>query len=180
LALSQDDEKRLVAYAVLQLRLWRLYGENQTEEDLLQEAFLRVLAGKRNWFLAKEPFIKFMFGTIRSLVRDLRRTRRGPPAGKTISLEDFSDVAEGQLEQEAGGRLENLDTPEELLHAMQQFQALMKEFEDDSDGWCVLEYMRIDGLSAEEARAKLGLTPKEFDAIRKRIERRFTKIFFSH
>jgi DNA-directed RNA polymerase specialized sigma24 family protein len=183
LALSAEDEKRLLGYAVLQIRFWDINRKDLTEEDFLQEAFLRALSGKRRWYLGKELFVKFMFGVIRSLARDWRRATIGILSGKTTSIEELreaADHAEGALEAQAGGRLVTLDSPEELLHVKQRLEALQRELEDEPNAWCLLEYMYCDGLSAEEAQAKLGIGSTEFDALRKKIERRFRKIFFPH
>src|SRR5258706_3900063 len=102
LALSGEDEKRLIVYAAVQIRFWGLNRKDLTEQDFLQEAFLRVLSGKRHWYLSKEPFVKFMFGVIRSLARDWRRAKVGILGGKTVSIEELREAgdadADGVLE----------------------------------------------------------------------------------
>src|SRR5690349_7430628 len=86
-ALSKEDEKRLLGYAAVQLRMRQLSAKHLAEKDLLREACKRVLGLERKWRLGHEPFVKFMFGTIRSIARDLRRTNAGKLDARTTSLD---------------------------------------------------------------------------------------------
>ncbi len=176
---SEEDSKRLLGYAASQLRMRQIPSNHLTEEELVQNAFLAVLSGRRKWFLRREPFISFMFGVILSLARDVRRTKAGKLDKATASLDELrSRLDDGEL---IPGEMEvDLELPDEILQAKQQFEAFQRDFEDDYAAWCVLECMREKGLSGKETQKHLGISENEFNAARQRIGRRLNKFFFSH
>lgn len=179
-ALSQEDKVRLGAFAEMEARFRQRYAPGLTGKDLLNEAAVRVLEGKRNWPLRKIAFIGFMFGTVKSIAGDLKRTNEGKLRAAALTE---ADLRTGDDANEGINPIENLsaglDTPETFALAEDQLAAIQSEFEDDETAWYVLE-CAMEGYRPREIRERLNLSDHEFDAARKRIARRIAKFFLSH
>jgi len=123
--------------------------------DLLQEAFARVLNGTRHC-PPDVPFEVFMTGVMRSIRAEYRR--------RQVQLQMAL-----QRNGEAAGQGAAPD-PERSLLAEQELEAIGKLFADDPIVTHIISGLG-DGLSAEEIRAKYGLTHTEYDSGRKRMRR---------
>ena len=157
---SEMDFLRLKAIA-------RLYARGLPPDvdwdDLLQEAFTRVLVGARVKpdDIAMVPFIA---GTIRSLrSAHLRRAQRGETS-EAVAIEDPS---------EPGHDLELLDPapgPERSLIARQELEAVQRLFADDPLALKIIKGLG-DGMSAEQIRAATRISKVDYDSARKRMRR---------
>lgn len=177
-ALSLEDKIKLDVYANQQARIRQRYAPGISGKDLVREAAKRVFEGSRKWRMQKVRFLPFMFGVIRSIGSDLARTNSGKLAAASFS-DDLLPGSEGSARSHLGEHSVNLDTPEAIAIAKEQFKAFQSEFEDDESTWYVLECMAED-LSGPEIQKRLGMSDKEFDAARKKIARRVHKYFFSN
>jgi DNA-directed RNA polymerase specialized sigma24 family protein len=133
-------------------------------EDLLQEAFARVISGSR-----RRPqgvaMIAFMAGVMRSLKAEhWRRTQKASDYGQMTWLEE---------EQDVGDALERRDPfpdPERSLAALQELEAIDRLFADDHVALLIITGLG-DGLSAEEIRIGAGLSQTDYDSARRRMRR---------
>lgn len=130
-------------------------------DDLLQEAFTRVLVGVRIKpdGVAMVPFIA---GIIRSLRSAHLRRGFGRRSTEAIDLED-----------EPGHDLELVDPapdPERSLIAQQELDAIQRLFADDALALQIINGMG-DGLSAKQIRASSKISKVDYDSARKRIRR---------
>lgn len=179
-ALSTEDKIRLETYATQQARIRKKCAPGITGRDLLQDAWLATLEGRRKWHLRKVSFLTFMFGAVRSIASDLSRTNAGKLAAATVSEQELRLDEESS---ESSNPLEELsvtyDTPEAIAIATEQFAAFQNAFEDDEAAWYVLECVSED-LSGAEIQQRLGMSTKDFDAARHRITRRLRKFFLSN
>ena len=178
-ALSPEDKVKLDVYANQQARMRQRYAPGISGKDLVREAAKRVFEGSRKWRMQRVRFLPFMFGVIRSIGSDLARTN----SGKLAAASSSDDLLRGDEESRHPPRLDghsvNLDTPEAIAIAKEQFAGFQSEFENDESAWYVLECMAED-LSGPEIQQRLGMSDKEFDAARKKIARRVHKYFFSN
>ena len=179
-AMTQEDKIKLDIYAAQQVRLRQKYAPGVSGTELINEAMLRVYEGDRAWRLRKVPFLQFMIGTVRSIGGDLKRTNEGKIAAASISdgdIEQADDMPGPRLPLDH--RYMSLDTPEQIAIANEQLAAIQSDFEDDEPAWYVLE-CTIEGFSGPETQRRLGMTPKDFNAARKRIARRIPKFFLTN
>jgi DNA-directed RNA polymerase specialized sigma24 family protein len=122
-------------------------------EDLLQEAFMRVLAGRRKWpkSVAVEPFLA---GVMRSIAWDWQVERHEGVEVNETSYED----------QTASEKIDTLKT--------------IALFNDDSIAQKIIIAL-LDGARGEELRKLSGLTKTEYESKRAKIRRRIEKKMWS-
>lgn len=132
--------------------------------DLLQEAFARVLDGSRTR-PDGVPMVVFLAGVMRSIRADCcRRARRTSALLPRMIAE---------LELPAGPESEAGDPtpdPERGLIAMQQLAQIRRLFAGDHRALQILEGL-FEGWSAEEIRARYGMSTTDYDSTRRRIRR---------
>jgi RNA polymerase sigma factor (sigma-70 family) len=179
-AMSDDEKIAIRVFAVQQHRQYRFRDNVNTAEDLVSEAMLGILEGRRHWPRAKVGFASYLMAVINSIAKDWIRTTKGQWDAKLLH---DSDLRASDERDEKGSLLdnavENIDGPEELLIAQQTALTIQKEFENDEQAWLVLECAG-EGKSGPQIQEYLGLSAKEFDAIRKRITAHHRKILMSN
>ncbi len=137
------------------VKVARLYAARTAYgyEDLLQEAFSRVLAGDRRW-RSDLGVVTFFSGVMRSVAWEWKSN-----GGSTVEDAEFSD--EGA---EARGLLARLDV-----------QKVLSLFDDDQVAKALVTQMML-GANAEELQAICGLNRTEYESKRKKIRRRLEKL----
>ena len=155
-ALSKEDLYRLYRYANRVRRYPVIMATGMSSEDVLQEAFTRVLSGKRNWDQSAVPFVKYMMGVMKSM----------------ISHTQDSESNRLQIVKEVQERtpVTQVITPETILAATETLRSLEKHFAKDE---IALLYMmaRGEGIPLNEVASHLSLSANEVEAARKRVER---------
>lgn len=156
-ALSDADHKKLSLIA----RSWyRWRGEPfpgiTSPQDLLQEAFLRTLDGRRRWRKSKVDLVRHLDQAMRSISGHL--------------------VAKAEGEREGLAALPERRSPrlEDQVLARERIVAIEKMFSDDMMGLKVIR-CRAAGKGAEEIRSELSLNNTEYATICRRIVRKFAK-----
>jgi RNA polymerase sigma-70 factor (ECF subfamily) len=122
--------------------------------DLLQEAFARVLNGTRHR-PPGVPMDVFMTGVMRSIRSEYWRRKSQLEAAMSRRVPEESYTA---------------PDPERAVLAQEQLDEIGELFADDPVVTHILTGLG-DGLSAEEIRAKYGLSNTEYDSARKRMRR---------
>jgi DNA-directed RNA polymerase specialized sigma24 family protein len=167
------DDKRVISPADMALAL-KLVGETDllrlktiarlhsrglppdvSWEDLIQEAFARVLTGAR-----RQPegvtTIAFLAGVMRSLKAEhWRRVSRGSDYRPTDHDVEPWDPA---------------PDPEHSLNALQELAAIGRLFADDSVALQIIAGLS-EGLSAEQIRLASDISKTDYDSARKRMRR---------
>ncbi len=138
-------------------------------EDLLQEAFARVLAGTRRRPEGL-PVVAFLAGVMRSLRAEyLRHRRPGGERHDSTGIEEHLDPSS----EAASRRMEFRDTasdPALAVGALQEIAAIERLFAGDAVALCIIEGLG-QGLDAEQIRTAAGILPVDYDSARKRIRR---------
>ncbi|HEY0799199.1 MAG TPA: hypothetical protein VGD54_00035 [Steroidobacteraceae bacterium] len=135
-------------------------------DDLLQEAFTRVIVGSR---LQPEglTMLAFLAGIMRSLKSEhWRRALKGPDSPQTLRVDQGS---------EGSGSVELRDQtpgPERSLSAVQELTAIERLFTNDSLALQIIAGIR-DGLSPQQIRTTKGISKTDYDSARRRMRRRF-------
>lgn len=177
-ALSTDDKVKLEIFAAAHARWRQAYEPGIEGLELINEAARRIFDGTRKWKRRQISFLECMFGTIKSIAGDLKRTNEGQVRAVSRTEAELlvgvdSDDPINPIENISG----DLDTPEELAIAQDRLRAIQCEFENDETAWLVLQCLFVDNLSPGETRAHLGLSEQDFNAARRRIYNRIPKFF---
>jgi RNA polymerase sigma-70 factor (ECF subfamily) len=133
-------------------------------DDLLQEAFTRVLTGSRR-LPEGVTMVAFLAGVMRSLKSEhWRRALDGSGGRRTVqidrAIEDSRDV---ELCDPAPG-------PERSLSAQQELIAIQQLFATDPVALRIIACL-ADGLSAEQIRDSTGISRTDYDSARRRMRR---------
>jgi DNA-directed RNA polymerase specialized sigma24 family protein len=133
-------------------------------DDLLQEAFARVMSGSR-----KKPcdisMVAFLSGVMRSLRADhWRRVNLESPGGSLRRrLPDPGKAQEPEAQDAA-------PDPERALIAWQEMQSVARLFAGDSVALQIVSGL-AEGLSPEEIRTASGISKTDYDSARRRMRR---------
>ena len=126
-------------------------------EDLLQEATLRTLQGRRRWRKGVVALAKHLDETMRSVSGHLRASAP-------------SDPVEIDEETEARDR-----SARETLADRDLIERALLNFRDDKAALAVL-HLRAAGSTPSEIREEMGIGKTQYDTICKRIRRTVVKI----
>jgi DNA-directed RNA polymerase specialized sigma24 family protein len=133
-------------------------------DDLLQEAFARVMSGAR-----KKPdgvtMVAFLSGVMRSLrTEHWRRVQlESPDWSVRRRLRDFGNTLESETDGADPG-------PERALIAWQEMQSIARLFADDPLALQIVSGL-AEGLSPEEIRKASGICKTDYDSARRRMRR---------
>jgi DNA-directed RNA polymerase specialized sigma24 family protein len=167
-ALTAPQLVRLGKIAAFRHRSLGTRGVGRNEHDLLSDAIIATLEGRRKWFKAKVDFLSFLKGVMRSLASHIR-------AGK--ALDAFDEIAPNPVndEDDAEDVVEQIPTqapvdPERQLLAGDLDRQIRQHFNDDPEVLLIYEAF-LEKMKPAEIQACLGLTEKEYNAAAKRLRR---------
>jgi RNA polymerase sigma-70 factor (ECF subfamily) len=133
-------------------------------DDLLQEAFTRVLVGSRR----KPPdvaMVPFLAGIMRSLrAQHWQRAGRGAAAPATLRIDHARDLSRETALCDAAS------DPERSLIAQEQLDAIGKLFSGDPVALRIIAGL-AEGRSAAQIRAAMEISKTDYDSARKRMRR---------
>ena len=161
--LSDTDLLRLQALARLRARG---LPPGVGWSDLLHEAIVRALDGSRQW-PAGLPFLAFLSGVMRSLCDEMWRRRRRE-AELIVSADEVACA-----EAACPG-----PDQERVLAAAEAVSAIHRLFADDAIVLRIVSGL-AGGLTAEEIRAMLDLSPVAYDSARRRMRRALLRVGLS-
>jgi DNA-directed RNA polymerase specialized sigma24 family protein len=139
-------------------------------EDLLSEAVVRTLSGRRHWPL-DVPVETFIANAMRSIVFAARDS-------KEMSARDFSFDLDERLSPSPDAWQHGPPTPEEICLRRERrdlglaaIDFAREALRQDTEALNVLEGLAAD-MSAEETRAQLGIDLQTYKAARERVRYR--------
>jgi DNA-directed RNA polymerase specialized sigma24 family protein len=153
--LSEADQFRLERYAAK----W-CYFLNCEKEDLVQEAFVRLL-NERKWPRNIEP-MAVLIQTIRSVASQWHKRQPAAPDRELVSEDGEHIVPESQQEKR---------DPERTLIGKQDLQQVFSLFDDDPEAQTVAEGISV-GLEGTELCELADISAEELATVRRRIIRR--------
>jgi len=135
-----------------------------TWDDLLQEAFTRVLIGTR-----RQPegvtMVALLAGIMRSLrAEHWRRARHGPGSSDTLRIDQQRD-----LSREPALR-DPVPDPERSLMAREELRAIERLFTGDRIALRIIAGL-AEGRSAAQIRAAADISKTDYDSARRRMRR---------
>jgi len=136
--------------------------------DILSDAIIAILEGRRKWFKSRVTFLPFVLGVMKSLTSHIR-------TGK--ALDAFDEIAPNPVgeEDDAEDFVEQIPTaaridPERQLLAKDLDKEIRKRFKDDPEVLLIYEAF-LEKMTPAEIQACLGLSEKEYNAAAKRLRR---------
>lgn len=149
----------------------RLFGTQYSEPaDLIHEALTRCLDGRRNWPKAV-PFTVFLANAMKSIADADRNLHSSRFVISSALLETPSRPDPlGELGPKAPSAEDDCIALEDTRLAREQTEELKRFFADDPAALAVLSGW-LEGLSSKEAIEAQCITPKDYDAGRKRLSR---------
>lgn len=166
-ALTTEQMARLQKTARVRGAALAKTAPDRASEDLLQEALLRALDGRRSWPKNKIGFYEFLCGSMKSISFDWRKKVKSRPEGSLERPRDFEgddnlpDWIE-RIPSDANSVEENL-TNKEAVHELFDY------FKDDEDVTFILEGC-FEGLEKNEI-AQMGMEEAKFKAADRRLRR---------
>ncbi|HEX5370572.1 MAG TPA: hypothetical protein VFY10_14250 [Dehalococcoidia bacterium] len=166
-ALTDVQLVRLEKVSAFRHRSLGTRGAGRNEGDLLADAIIAVLEGRRKW-KTNIDFMTFLKGVMRSLASHIR-------AGKPVDA--FDDIAPNPAndDDETEDFVEQIPTaapvdPERQLLARQLDGQIREHFKDDPVELLVYESF-LEKMKPAEIQACLGIDEKEYNAAAKRLRR---------
>lgn len=150
-SLAVEHKTALVKVAAVYARR-TVYGY----EDLIQEAFMRVLDGRREWPRGIHA-VQFFRNVMRSIAWDWR----------VLNRDDETQLDETQLDETS--------SQEDRSIARIDAQKVVAYFDDDAIAQKILVGM-MDGMRGEDLRKLSGLSGTEYESKRAKIRRRLEKV----
>jgi DNA-directed RNA polymerase specialized sigma24 family protein len=142
-----------------------LYGTSQGRdaEDLLQEAIVAILSGKRRWPRNVSLF-QVLLGAMRSIADGWRR-KKTPDLILESDLSAFNEAGVLAEEQAASN-------PEVTYLKKEQTVSIIRRLSQcDPIAFKIVIFLG-SGFEAKEVQAKLSISATEYDAAKKRIKRK--------
>ena len=176
-ALKPGELVRIRKFAYL--RYWTLgrRGAGLSPEDLIQDAMMAILDGRRKWRKSRVDFVMLLIGVIKSLSSHIVE-------GK--ARDAFDDVVEYQAPDEDTDALDRMPSPaalspEEQLEAEELEREataldtrIRDHFKDDDHALTIYQGL-CESMKPAEIR-ECGLSEKEYDAAQKRLKRGVRKL----
>ena len=164
-ALPASAVIRLERYARARIRLIGAKSGGRDYADLLQEAVLAVLDGRRSWRPAVVGLEKLLSGIIRSISSHWAEGHDPDEAVPESQL-----AATDNEPSATSTAASTAPDVERSMRAKEDLAELLRTFKDDDHVVLLIEGFR-EGLSGPEIQAELGLTEKEYGAARKKLLR---------
>lgn len=171
--LSVADHERLRRIAKSYAMGLGHYPHESPAADLLQEAVMRTLEGKRRWRRGVD-FIHHLDRTMKSIGHSWRKRHKS-----TASLDEErdtpSDLSESGVEPKQVWLVRREVGPHKVLSAKEALNVIGCAFRSDSAAAQVIDGWRMD-LTGPEIQELSGMSKKEFDAAVRRIRYRLPQL----
>lgn len=174
--LTDKEKQRLGLYAVDRLQNIGRAAAGWDEEDLLQEAIKRTLAGNRKWYKGQVDFFGHLKGVLMSITSDMARKltteKHEEPFSESELLNGSEEESVNPYEVAASAPSRVLQT----LVAKERLALVMDIFRDDQAVLNIIEGRCCD-LTEVETCEMFEMTQKEFGAARRRLSRGLATVF---
>jgi hypothetical protein len=182
-SLSAEDFHRLKRAAIYRIRGLGRAAQLREYGELLNEAVVSTLKGSdggaegRKWAKNRVPFVKHLFGAMRSIASHWKETyERSGAAAEQSEWFLASEDEEGKIVRPTERLADEATDPYRSRAAQELLDALDKRFAGDDDALLVIEG-RKEGMTPSEMVAELGLEPRRVNAAHQRIRYFMERLF---
>jgi DNA-directed RNA polymerase specialized sigma24 family protein len=136
-------------------------------DDILQEAFEKLLTGTRVW-PTDVPAMVVLGNAMRSIASNWRKRAKGGPIDEAVEVAH----TDAPPDEESPPRATAVEptTPEEIVSGKQQLEEVEQAVAHDEEASLLLSAWS-EGLRGDAAMAELNWSVKTYDAARKRLRR---------
>src|SRR5579872_1566422 len=175
-ALTKAELLRLKAYAAYRVHALGYLGSGLEAADLLHEAIAATVDKRRPWKKDSTPLFAHLHGVMRSIAsgwaeKGALDRRRRVVAQDSVNAENSIEARPIDFESFPS----HGPNPESLAGSRQLIESLILSLDGDIIARKVLVKM-MDGWQDKDIPAELGMARREYEAAKKRIQRRFQKI----
>jgi RNA polymerase sigma factor (sigma-70 family) len=186
-ALTPEDTERIDQSARNRLyAIGRAAANGRSHDDLIQEAFTRILDGTRHWYKDNGvSFADWLVGAIYSIASEWaghrKRNKKRPDYALLESVLSKTDDDGKKISPFDGIQEPSLNVEEELIDAEREAEnktlaeKIEAAFADDEKASILLMGFE-DGMDAPTIRAEFGMSDKEYRTTMRRIQRRVRKM----
>jgi RNA polymerase sigma factor (sigma-70 family) len=189
-ALTQEDTERIHQAALNRIDRIRRAANRRSHEDLIQEAFARILDGTRRWYKdGGVTFTHYLIGVIWSIASEWaghqKRNKESPEyaflesdLSKTTEQGRIVSLFDGLQEQSLNAEDEIIEsdaTAEREAEGKALVEKIEAAFVDDEKASILLMGFQ-DGMDGPDIRAEFGISEKEFRTTMRRIQRGVRKM----
>jgi hypothetical protein len=169
--LTKDDWLKLWKVAA-RTRFWTYFGA----DDVMQQALTAALELERRWN-TNYSFCSFLYGAMRSIASNERRLLRNKMEWPAAELVDADEPDNDCVLHRADGLAQLRDVPANAAEAEanelleQRVATIYALFSDDLEVTGMMRAMEA-GCRGEDIRRRCGMTRRQYEAARKRMNRR--------
>jgi RNA polymerase sigma factor (sigma-70 family) len=188
-ALTHEDTERIEQSAFNRIDRIRRAANGRSHDDLIEEAFIRILDGKRHWYKDNTSFTQWLIGVIWSIASEWaghRKRNQDEPEYASLESDLTRTDDEGKVVSPFDGVAAPALNPEQaLMHSDREAQnkvlveKIEAAFADDEQASILIMGIQ-DGMDGPAIRAEFGMSEKEFKTTMRRIKRGVNKIMEPH
>ena len=168
--LSKTDWYRLVKFAGYHIFLLGEKAGDRRGDDLLNEAFSRLLRQSRNWDRSKVGFMGFLYGAMESIANSWLRKKESPTEAPALASSLIVEDAEGKPNDPAEELPSAAPGAVEMLVYKETLDRIDALFTEDQEVRMFLAAVR-DGYDPPGIRELWGFSQKQYNAIVVRVRR---------
>lgn len=184
-ALTREDTERIEQSALNRInRIWQA-ANGRSHDDLIQEALVRILDGKRHWYKGNTSFTQCLIGAIWSIASEWaghRKRNQDEPEYASLETDLTRTDDEGKLVSPFDGVATAGLNPEQALMSTEreaQNKAVVEKIETsfaDDEKASILIMGIQDSMDGPAIRAEFEMSEKDYKTTMRRIQRRVKKI----
>jgi DNA-directed RNA polymerase specialized sigma24 family protein len=169
-ALSRTDSYRLRKFAEYHIFLLGEKAGDRRGDDLLNDAFLRILKRSRKWDRTKIGFMGFLYGAMESIANSWLRKKDSPTEAPALASSLVRENEEGELSDPAEEFQSPAADPLQVLVCKDTLARITALFTDDQEVQMVIEGLR-EGLDPPGIRELWGFSQNQYNTIVVRMRR---------
>jgi DNA-directed RNA polymerase specialized sigma24 family protein len=169
-ALSKTDWYRLRKFADYHIFLLGEKAGDRRGDDLLNEAFKRLLQRSRKWDKSKVGFLGFLYGAMESIADSWQRKKASPTEAPALASSLVTENDEGESSDPAEEFESTAANPAQMLVYKETLGQIDALFADDQEVRMVIEALG-DGYDPPGIRGLWEFSQKQYNAIVVRMRR---------
>lgn len=175
-SLTEVDLVRLERFAFWRIQMigGTTYGHDA--KDLLYEAIVRTLDGRRTWNRVAVDFKGHLIGVIRSVCSEWKEKSKTEKHKELLFESDLVGILDCNTTDPLRSLTPPPRRPEDILEAQDSVAAVRKFFQDDKLVLEIIDGLE-EGMAGPDIRQVLGISQKELETAKRRLHRSISKIF---
>ena len=174
-SLTDADLARLGSFAWWRVQAIGKAARGNKREDLLQEAIVRTLDGRRTWNRSAVDFIGHLIGVMRSIASEWAESLEAEKHEEPLLESELIGAPEDPALNPYRTATSPKPGPERIAEARDAVTAIKDSFRDDRLVQEIISGLE-EGLSGPEIKEILGISQKTLETVMRRLRRWSPKI----